>query len=562
MMKNFTLIALSCFFILFINSCTKEAGSLEAGPFSAYTFNGAPGACATPVIAGIYSIARPMDNTNTLTITINVTVKGKYSVQTNTVNGVRFEGGGTFATTGPQTIILYGKGIPVKAGNFSYAILANNSCSFTVSFLVSAPAAVFTYTGAPACTAPVISGSYASGVALGSANYIDLAISVTSLGTYSITTNTADGIFFSASGIFSATGPQVIRLAGIGTPSSSGSFAFTASGGGCPFTINVTNGGGTSIYTLDCSSPVIAGSYTTGVPLGAGNSVTIKANVTVAGTYTITTGSVNGMTFSATGTFAVGTGQNVVLTGSGSPLAANTSNLTIGGGCSFSITAVAPPPAAYTLTCNGTSVTGSYVVGTALTTTNRVDVEVNVTTAGGYTITSTTVNGMTFSKTGVFGSTGIQTVTLQGTGTPAGPAGTSSFTVGAAACPFDVTVTAPTSPCSGLTTNKFTIAGQYSISGVPIGFDIGTGFQYTMQEGFIKVEVTFPGSTPPAPGTYSVGTVTIHSLAADFRDWNAISGTVYVGATSIEFCNVNIRGTTVIPGGGGPINSTCEVRMQ
>lgn len=76
------------------------------------------------------------------------------------------------------------------------------------------------------------------------------------------------------------------------------------------------------------------------------------------------------------------------------------------------------------------------------------------------------------------------------------------------------------------------------------------------------MEMLFPGSTAPTPGTYSVGTVKIHSLAADFRDWNGISGTIYVGTNTIEFCNVNIRGTTVVPGGGGPINSTCEAKLQ
>ena len=75
------------------------------------------------------------------------------------------------------------------------------------------------------------------------------------------------------------------------------------------------------------------------------------------------------------------------------------------------------------------------------------------------------------------------------------------------------------------------------------------------------MDMLFPGSTPPAPGTYSVGTVTIHSLAADGRNWNGISGTIYVGSSTIEFCNVNIRGVSLIPG-GGTINSTCEAKLQ
>ena len=425
---------------------------------------------------------------------------------------------------------------------------------------------MFTYAGAPACTPPVISGSYATGVALGAANYIDVSINVTSIGTYSITTNTADDIFFTASGIFSDPGPKTIRMAGIGTPSSSGTYAFTASGGGCPFNINVTNGSGTSIYNLDCAGAVIAGTYTVGASLTAANTVTIKANVTVAGTYSLST-SANGMTFAASGTFAVGANQNIVLTGSGSPAAPGASNFAIAGGCTFSINAVAPPPALYNLTCNITSPAGAYVVLNPLTASNKVDVEVNVATAGGYTITSTTVNGMTFSKTGVFSGTGIQTVTLNGSGTPAGPAGTYNFTVGTAACPFTVNVTAPTSPCSGLVDGKFAMTGQFTLNGISFGASFGSQYQVSIQDGFIQIDVFFPGSNPPTPGTYTIGTVTMHCLyiaGTTAVDWNATSGSVYVsvdgnGDTVVEFCNVNFTGNVVFP--AGTITSTGAGKM-
>ena len=562
-MRNFTLITLSCFLIVFTSSCTKDSvGSSNAGGTSSYTFGGSPGSCATPAVAGFYSAGVTLNATNTLTFTVNVTVKGTYSVNTTASNGVFFSGSGTFTTTGSQTVVLTGNGTPIKAGNFPFVPVTSNTCNFTLSFLNGPPSAVFTYAGGTAtCTAPVISGTYGIGVALGSGNYVDLAVNVTTPGAYTVSTNSANGISFSGSGAFTAIGAQVLRLIGNGTPSGSGTFAYTPSGG-CSFSITTTTAGGTSVYTLDCAAPVISGTYTAGTPLGVGNTITIKANVTTAGTYSISTATINGMTFSTSGTFAVGPNQNIILTGSGTPTAAGVSNFTIvgSGGCTIPVTTIAPPPAVYILTCNSTSVSGSYVVGTALTSSNKVVVEVNVTTAGAYTITSSTANGMTFSKTGVFTSAIIQNVTLTGSGTPVA-AGTDNFTVGTAACPFSVTTTAPTSPCSGLTTNKFTIAGQYSISGTPIGFDIGTGFQITIQQGFISMDMLFPGNTPPAPGTYSVGTVTIHSLAADGRDWNGISGTIYVGSTTIEFCNVNIRGVSLIPG-GGTINSTCEAKLQ
>jgi hypothetical protein len=171
---------------------------------------------------------------------------------------------------------------------------------------------------------------------------------------------------------------------------------------------------------------------------------------------------------------------------------------------------------------------------------------------------------MTFSKTGVFSSAGITTISLNGTGTPAA-VGPHSFTVGTAACPFSVTVTAPTSPCLGLTTDKFTIIGQFSLTGASFGFDLGSTYQVTIQQGFVQVDVVFPTSGVPPPGTYSIGSVTIHCLNSDFRDWNALSGSVYVstdgfGTTTIEFCNVSFRGISAIPG-GGTINATGEGKM-
>ena len=572
MIKNFTLITLSSLLLVFSSSCKKElTDSSNQGGTSSYTFDGTPGGCATPVVAGFYSVGKPMDNTNTLTFTVNVIRKGSYNLRTTPSNGVYFAASGAFTNSGPQTIVFYGIGTPIKAGNFPYVPVTNNTCNFILTFLSGPPSAVFTYAGGTGnCTAPVISGMYGSGVALGSGNYVDLGVNVTTPGAYTVSTNSANGISFSGSGAFTANGAQVIRLIGNGTPVSPASNAYTPSNNGCSFTINVTNAGGTSIYTLNgapgaCVTPVVSGVYMAGVPLGAGNTITVTANVTTAGTYTLSTTTANGITFSGSGTLAVGPAQPITLTGSGTPTAAIVSNFTIGvNGCTFPITTVAPPVGVYTLTCNSTAVNGSYVTGTALTASNTVDVEVNVTTAGSYTITSNTVNGMTFSKTGVFAGTGIQNVTLTGSGTPVS-AGTNPFTVGAAACPFSVIVTAPTSPCSGLVDGKFVMTGQFTLNGFSFGLAFNGQFQVTIQQSPVQLDVFFPGTTPPAPGIYSIGTVTMHCLAANFTDWNATSGMVYVstdinGNTVVEFCNVNFKGTVFLPP-GGTITSTGAGKM-
>ena len=96
--------------------------------------------------------------------------------------------------------------------------------------------------------------------------------------------------------------------------------------------------------------------------------------------------------------------------------------------------------------CQNITINGSYVQGTALTTSNFITVTVNFTSAGKYKIYSNTVNGYSFSTdSAITTSTGTQTIKLQGYGTPI-KAETDNFTVSFlnTSCPFTVvTDTAP-----------------------------------------------------------------------------------------------------------------------
>jgi hypothetical protein len=355
MIKNFTFIALTCFLIAFTSSCTKDSvGSSNSGGTSSFTFDGAPGSCATPAVAGIYSIDRPMDASNTLTFTVNVTVKGTYSVRTTTSNGVYFEAGGTFTTTGPQTIVFLGKGIPVKAGDFPYVPATNNTCNFTVSFLSGAPVAVFTYAGGTgSCTAPGINGVYAAGVQMGSGNYVDLAVTVTTPGAYTVSTNGNNGISFSGSGAFTANGPQTIRLIGNGTPTAQGpSFSFNPSGG-CSFSITVAPPPPPAAFTYTCAAPTFSGTFAAGTALTSSSTITLGVNVSTAGLYSVTTNSSNGVTFSASGVFPGMGPQTITLRSTNTPTAAGPFSYTpSGAGCSFDVTYTSgPPPAADFLRC-------------------------------------------------------------------------------------------------------------------------------------------------------------------------------------------------------------------
>ena len=194
------------------------------------------------------------------------------------------------------------------------------------------------------CTPVTLSGPYSPGVDLTSANTVQVQVTVTAAGTYSIATNTVDGITFSGTGTFTGTGVQNVVLTGSGTPANAGAQDFTVSYGNsqCNFTVNVespavgTLGGGNG----NCTPFAISGNYQQGISLDSTSSVQIQVTVTTPGTYNISTNSVNGAVFSASGTFVTTGMQTVNLYASGIPVNSGLQNFTVTFGsssCTFSI---------------------------------------------------------------------------------------------------------------------------------------------------------------------------------------------------------------------------------
>ncbi len=130
----------------------------------------------------------------------------------------------------------------------------------------SSGSAVYQFMGSPGnCALPVISGSYEAGTALDSSNKITLQVNVASIGTYQVSTGTANGIQFIVSDSFKTTGVQVITLQGSGIPLAGGSFNFSPSLASCTFTVSVTGTtppviGGTGVCKDCIYVPVCAGS--------------------------------------------------------------------------------------------------------------------------------------------------------------------------------------------------------------------------------------------------------------------------------------------------------------
>lgn len=290
--------------------------------------------CASINPEGPYFIGVPLAASNKLSVSVNVTSLGFWSMKTNTVNGYSFSATGTFTTTGNQTIELLGTGTPVASGTNNFNLSSN------ASTVAGASCSGIPITVAPVgytidCSSITQNGVYMQDVALVAANTITLPINVTATGQTTITTNTVNGISFTSGLInLSSLGQQSVTLIGSGKPVSGGTTELIVTGtpgvvGTC--TIKVVIAGQPVAYTTNCSGITTSGTYAPGVAMTATNTMTVPVNVSYVGAYTINTNTVNGISFSATGTFATTGAQNIVMTATGTP--------TSGGSFTYAITA-------------------------------------------------------------------------------------------------------------------------------------------------------------------------------------------------------------------------------
>ena len=126
------------------------------------------------------------------------------------------------------------------------------------------------------------------------------------------------------------------------------------------------SGTGTPIatYTIgtggSCANTTINGNYNEGFALDASNTVTLDATVTNVGAWNITTNTLNGYSFSGSGTFSTTGTVQLTLDGSGTPVTAQTDNFTAttnagGGTCTFSVTVVTVPTCGSPISYGGQS---------------------------------------------------------------------------------------------------------------------------------------------------------------------------------------------------------------
>ena len=272
---------------------------------------------------------------------------------------------------------------------------------------------------------------------------------MTSSGSISITTNTANGVTFAVSRASFGTGP--ITLTATGTPIETGTFTYTTNTNP---SISFTRP--TIVQPSTNGSAIVSGTgYNFGTPSSSvgrlvvdrstsvsGHATIINANVTQVGTYSITTNTNYGITYSGSGTFNnLGT-QNVFLYATGTPTqtiaaASNVFNLNTTPNMPTAITRIINdlPTQAST---NGTAIASSYTNGTSAGTMTANVLVSDVTKTifanqtssgnGSYFITTNTVNGVIFSS-GTRNNIGMgsKMITLTAYGKPIA-AGTFTYT--------------------------------------------------------------------------------------------------------------------------------------
>lgn len=100
------------------------------------------------------------------------------------------------------------------------------------------------FTGAPdACSNAVTGGAYGVNLPTGTGDTVVLSMNFTNAGTYSISTDTINGLYFSGSGNIAAPGTTSVVLNAHGTPAVTGTYDFTVTfkTSVCGFPVNVSD---------------------------------------------------------------------------------------------------------------------------------------------------------------------------------------------------------------------------------------------------------------------------------------------------------------------------------
>ncbi len=117
-------------------SCSKEE-SFESGANAAGlatgTLTDTLGNCQPITIKGSYKVDSTLNDSNYITVQVNVTSTGQYKISTDIVNGFSFRDSGVFTSTGIFIVKLKGTGKPILPTNSSFEVrFGTAACLFSI----------------------------------------------------------------------------------------------------------------------------------------------------------------------------------------------------------------------------------------------------------------------------------------------------------------------------------------------------------------------------------------------------------------------------------------------
>lgn len=335
---------------IFLTGCVKNDD--PTGVSTGTLVSAITGNCTPVTVHGLFMVDSILTSDHYVDVQVNVTIGGSFEIKSDSINGYSFKKTGT-VNTGINTIRLYASGKPVATGTNTFTIVyGGTACNFSVTVFAAGGGfgtALYTLGGSPGnCSISNITGNYIVGQAMTAANKVEMTVNVTGVGTYNLAGTATNGITFNGSGTFTNPGIQNIFLSATGTPVAAGTFNYPVTNGAtnCNFSIICNTVITSATYALsgapgNCTAATINGTYTAGTALTASNTAVINVNVTSPGIYNIATATVNGISFSASGTFNITGPQQVTLVGTGTPTVAGPVNLQVSGSgnpCGISLT--------------------------------------------------------------------------------------------------------------------------------------------------------------------------------------------------------------------------------
>ncbi len=151
--------------------------------------------------------------------------------------------------------------------------------------------------GSGECLPSSVQGVYTAGIATNAANYINVDVDITALGSYTINTNIVNGYSFSATGVATTLGVQTIKLNASGTPVANGANTFTVKFGTsqCNLVVDVLGAGSSNLWSFKVGTSLYSGTTSVSTVTTVPTTVSISGTNASAANFSLVLGTTSGV---------------------------------------------------------------------------------------------------------------------------------------------------------------------------------------------------------------------------------------------------------------------------